>query len=301
LNECNQNGTGYTIEDSTLAAKQVKCLTSFLVQTRLVSRGASKIPQSQRAEHAQLHLLFAPGKRPDRRALAAFVARHRAISISHDPVPESGEHPEALWPAQQHWLELLSEGLTFDLAGLAPGPAAPFPELTHRFDLPEIPKPGDLEALTLRPGPHLAAGGNSLPLMRTLLSVGCELVRHFEDLVALGWAPAKSAIGRRFFESVTSAWLGGGPFPALGLTVFVEAPDESLESVGLAFWIGQELRIEPPLSLDKVAATRLGIRLVNHLVIIGGLAEDDRIMAPDGTPLVLRPSRNRALISVWRE
>jgi hypothetical protein len=64
---------------------------------------------------------------------------------------------------------------------------------------------------------------------------------------------------------------------------------------------GQELRIEPPLSADKVAATRLGIRLVNQLVLTGGLEADERIIAPDGSRLVLRPSRNRAIISVWRE
>ena len=50
-----------------------------------------------------------------------------------------------------------------------------------------------------------------------------------------------------------------------------------------------------------MGATRLGIRLVNHLVLRGGLDEDERITAPDGTPLVLRPARGRALVSVWRE
>ncbi len=295
------NGTDTAFGDSTLAGKQVKCEISSLQHFRHLSRGASTIPHSQRAPHAQLHLLFARGKRPDRHALGAFVTRYRTVSISHDPFSEGVADAEALWPAQQHWIELLSEGLTFDLTGLAPGPASPFPELTQRFDLPALPTESDYEAVTLRPGPHLAAGGNAMPLMRTLLGLGCELVRHFEDLVAVGWGPAKSAIGRRFFESTAAAWLDGGPFPALGLTGFVETPDMSLESIGLEFWIGQELRIEPPLSLDRVAATRLGIRLVNHLVIVGGLTEDDRIIAPDGTPLVLRPSRDRSIISVWRE
>jgi hypothetical protein len=126
-------------------------------------------------------------------------------------------------------------------------------------------------------------------------------VRQFDEVIAVAWGPAGAMIGRRFFESATSAWLDGGPFPALGLTAFVETPDSAIESVGLAFWIGQELRIEPPLVSDRVAATRLGIRLVNHLVLAGGLAEDDHIVAPDGTRLVLRPSRSRAIISVWRE
>ncbi|MFN7158905.1 MAG: hypothetical protein ACK4MR_09475, partial [Erythrobacter cryptus] len=125
--------------------------------------------------------------------------------------------------------------------------------------------------------------------------------RQFEALEALAWGPARSAIGRRFFESVTAAWLDGGPFPALGLTSFVASIDGALETIGLDFWIGQELRIEPPLAADQVAATRLGIRLVNHLVLSGGLAEEERITAPDGTRLLLRPARQRGRISVWRE
>lgn len=153
----------------------------------------------------------------------------------------------------------------------------------------------------MRLGPHLAAGEASEPLTRGLLALGCDIVRQFEDVLAVGWSPAGTAIGRRFFESVTSAWLDGGAFPALGLTAFVDTPDGALESVGLAFWIGQELRIEPPLCADRVAATRLGIRLVNHVVIIGGITEDERIAAPDGSRLVLRPSRSRSMISVWRE
>jgi hypothetical protein len=223
------------------------------------------------------------------------------VSIGHDPLTEDAPHAEALWPGQLHWIELLRSGLTFDCSGLAPGSAAPFPQLAHRFDLPALPDPATCEALVLRPGPHVAAGGSSLPLMRELLALGCDLVRQFDDLVAVGWGPAGTAIGPRFFESVTSAWLDGGPFPALGLTAFVQAPDGAIETTGLAFWIGQELRIELPLSADRIAATRLGIRLVNHLVLIGGLAEDDRIVAPDGTRLVLRPSRSRAVIGVWRE
>lgn len=266
-----------------------------------LTRGIRTISQSQRAPDAELHLLFAKGKRPDGRALRALAGREPAVSIGHDPRPGDAPHAETLWPAQLHWIELLRSGLSFDCSGLAPGPSAPVPQLAHRFDLPALPQPETCEALVLRPGPHVAAGGNSLPLMRELLALGCDLARQFEDLVAVGWGPSGAAIGRRFFESVTSAWLDGGPFPALGLTAFIEAPEGALESTGLSFWIGRELRIEPPLSADRIAATRLGIRLVNQLVIIGGLEEDDRIVAPDGTRLVLRPSRSRAVIEVWRE
>jgi hypothetical protein len=61
------------------------------------------------------------------------------------------------------------------------------------------------------------------------------------------------------------------------------------------------VRIELPLSTDKVAATRLGIRLVNQLVIMGGLTQSERITAPDGTRLVIHPSRDSTIVRVWRE
>ncbi len=303
------SGTVGGFGDSTSHGKRAKSITGFLALIGQLKRGAWTISQSPRARDVELHLLFAKGKRPDRDAIGAFAGRLPALSISHDPAGaarpdvsagDSGD-TGALVRDDGEWIELLRDGLTFDLAGLAPGTAAPFPQPAHRFDLPALPAAADFEALTLSPGPHLATGGHSLPMMRGLLALACDMVRQFDDLAAVVWEPAQSAIGRRFFESATSAWLDGGPFPALGLTSFAQTPDGALESIGLAFWIGQELRIEPPLTADRVAATRLGIRLVNHLVITGALEDDDRIVAPDGTRLALRPSRTRALVSVWRE
>ena len=245
--------------------------------------------------------MFAKGKRPDRDAIAVFAARQQLVTLSH--VLQSGdtEHAGTGWHGQQIWTELLREGLTFDLSGLAPGPAVAFPIIEHRFDLAETPSSERFDALAIAPGPHLASGRRSMPVIRGMLALACDLIRHFDDLAAVGWGPSRSAIGRRFFESVASAWLDGGPFPALGLTAFSETPDGAVQSEGLKFWTGQELRIEPPLSADKVAATRLGIRLVNQLVLAGGLETDEWIIAPDGSRLVLRPSGDRDLISVWRE
>ena len=233
-------------------------------------------------------MLFAAGKRPDHAAIGLFAAQAgaAALSVNSD---------------QLHAAELLRDGLGFDLAGLAPGPAAPFPQLAHRFDLPDMPDAASHEAVAIMPGPHIATAARNIPVVRTMLGLACDLVRHFGDVVAVSWSPSHSAIGRRFFESVTAAWLDGGAFPALGLTAFAESGDGALASVGLDYWTGQELRIEPPLALDKVAATRLGIRLVNQLVLAGRVDLDERVIAPDGTRLVLRPSRDRATISVWRE
>ena len=201
----------------------------------------------------------------------------------------------------QFWLELLRDGLTFDLLGLAPGEAAYYPEPQHRFDVGGLPRPGDFEALLLAPSHHLSGAGNSTPVSKALFSIARDLVNHFGGAHSVIWPPSSSVIGKRFFDSTVTAWIDGGPFPALGLTAFTDTANEALQSVGLGYWIGQELHIESPLSSDKVAATRLGVRLVNHLLMVGGVESDERIVGPDGSRLVLRLSRNGRFIRVLRE
>ena len=263
-----------------------------------------------------LFLLFTAGKRPTRAALRDFAQAQHAVSLAYDPseddylhivgpdddsspvVEDGGTQSDV---ADRNWVELLRDGLTFDLIGLAPGEACEFPTIEQRFDLEALPSGFRFEALHLFPGQHLAGGARSLPVVKGLIALARDLTHHFDNLEAVVWPASQSAIGRRFFESVATAWLDGGPFPALGLTAFRSTVDGGLQSVGLDFWIGQELRLEPPLSADRVAATRLGVRLVNHMVLAGTLENEERITAPDGRPLVLRPSGNGKFIRVWQD
>lgn len=261
-----------------------------------------------------MYLLFAHGKRPDRSAVKSFVASQRTISLSHDP---SGANVLNLVAAQEgrdadiqpgvksddgvNWLELLRDGLAFDLVGLDPGEGVPIPATEHLFDVAEAPGPARHEALQLAPGHHLAGGERTMPVTKGLVALARDLARYFDDIEAIIWPPAMSVIGKRYFESVNTAWLDGGPFPALGLTAFRRTLDGAMQSVGLEYWLGQELRIEPPLSNDKVEATRIGLRLVNQLMIVGGVDGSERIVAPDGSRLVLSKSRNEKFIRVWRE
>lgn len=259
-------------------------------------------------------MLFADGKRPSRAAIREFVATQSDTSVTHDPSQGASLHLVAAdgesIPATETdeakvgdtvWLELLRAGLTFDLEGLAPGPATVFPSVEHRFDLEEMPGPARFDAICLTPSQHLTGGQRTMPVAKAIIALARDLIHHFDDLEAVVWSPSNAAIGRRFFESISTAWLDGGAFPALGLTAFKETIDGAIQSVGLDFWLDQELRIEPPLSSDKVGATRLGVRLVNQLIILGGVDESERIVAPDGTRLILRPSRNGKFIRVWRE
>ena len=262
-----------------------------------------------------MFLLFSRDKRPDCDAILEFVACQANVAISHDPqddVPsdiiggqDAGDDHPGNTLTQLHnenlWVELVRDGLTFDLAGLAPGRGADFPSVWHRFDLERLPTEAQYEVLHLAPGRHLAGGERLLPVAMGLLGLARDIVDHFDELSGVIWPPSMSVIGHQFFESIITAWLEGGPFPALGLTAFRETIDGALQSEGLEYWIDQEIRIEPPISLDKVAATRLGIRLVNQLVLVGGVEGNERVVAPDGTKLTMRSSRNGKFVRVWPE
>ncbi|MEP3051258.1 MAG: hypothetical protein ABJP48_09160 [Erythrobacter sp.] len=275
--------------------------------------GSGTIDQGQHASADGLHLLFAKGKRPDGAAIKEFVAGQSGLILSHGPARSTPMHLVVDEEAQEApsnvksrstdfvWAELLRDGLTYDLEGIAPGPACDFAETEFRFDLDRAPSASMYESLRLLPGQHLIGGANTIPIMRGMVGLARDITHHFEHVEVVIWPPAKCAIGRRFFESASTAWLEGGAFPALGLTAFKQTVDGALQSVGLDFWVGQELRLEPPLAADKVSATRLGVRLVNHLVLAGKVEESERIVAPDGTRLVMRPSENQKFVRVWRD
>lgn len=235
-------------------------------------------------------MLFPSGERPDARAVAeAFAAQPRA-AISHDPGGAAGE---------EDWLELVSDGMTFDLTGLAPGDPMEDAQYTFRFDCPPDMLETRHEALRLAPGPHIAEGAGMLPIVRGHAALGALLAGALRGVSAVGWAPAAALMGVGYFRSVTEAWLGGGPFPALALTAFRPTIDDGLQSVGLAHFTGQEVRLEPPLVADRTAATRLGVRLVNLLVGVGPLEKPDLVTGPDGAMLRLEPSPNGRFVRVF--
>lgn len=189
--------------------------------------------------------------------------------------------------------------MTFDLAGLAPGRSAAVPETHYRFDCPGDLLPERCAAVSLVPGPHLAAGAGTQPVVRAHAALAAVLAEDLPSTVAIVWGPSQSIMGTGYFRSTVAAWLNGGPFPALGLTSFRATMDEGIQSVGLAHFTGQELRLEPALVADRAEAVRLGVRLVNHLVAAGALKSGESIAAPDGRTLRLEPSANGRFVRVF--
>ncbi len=263
---------------------------------------------------AGLVLAFGRNGRPSRHAVLQLFQKHGSVSVSFDPaggrslrvvggrdLASLEQVPDHNLGSDNDWLELLFGGLTFDLDGFAPGNSVSIPQSDNLYDLKRAPTASGHSALLLRPASHLSGGHRTIPVLRGLVAVARELIIGFPGMRAVIWRPANSAIGVRYFESIASAWLDGGPFPALGLVSYRATVDGGLQSIGLDYWLDCELRIEPELATDKVYATRLSTRLVNHLLSIGGIDREQGLTTTDGQRIQLRRSRNRSFIRVSRE
>ncbi len=243
-------------------------------------------------------LAFPPGLRPDPCHLDALAQASGSFSISQYP----GGRAVAGRPLGEGGapvsVEALMWGLTFDVIGLAPGEGAPLPPCPYHFDLPPGFDIAGHEAVRILPGPHLHGGERLVPIVRAMAGLAAALC-SLPDLAAVVWHPARSCIAPGYFSAIATNWLGGGVFPARGLVGLAEVADGALQSEGVGFFTGQELRIEPELMGDPAAASRIAVRLIDHLVTNGSLDRSMDIGGPEGRLLRIVPSENGRLVRVW--
>lgn len=242
-------------------------------------------------------LLFAAGRRPDPEAIRRLAQQEGGFSVSLDPSEEPGA--SGIPADGRVWLELLVNGLTFDLLGLTPGQSCETPPHAHRYALAAGFDASGLEAVTLRLSPHIAGGRAMPPVVRSLAQLGATL-SALAAAEAIAWHPARTLCGPDYFREGVQRWIGGGVFPALGLTALAVAPDGGMQSEGLALFIGQELRLEPELMRDRAEGAKIGVRLIDYLVELGRIDHVRQIDGPDGQPLRLEPSTNGRFVRVWR-
>lgn len=227
---------------------------------------------------AILSLLFAQGQRPGVDSLADLAAQGGdgvGFTLSH--LPGDGGN----------WVELLAGGLTYDCHGLAPGDPLAVPGKGALLGLESVPAG---EAIGLGPAPHLAEGMAMVPVVRVLAGLGAELAR-LPGVEAVYWHPAHCWMAVDYYRRVVGSWLGGGAFPALGLTSLQREPDGAMVSVGLALLTGQELRFEPDRTLAPAAVARIAVRLIHSLIESGPLSHRSEAEGPEGERLVIEPVR----------
>ncbi len=231
-------------------------------------------------------LVFARENRPDLSAISALAESGGAFTISH--APENG-----------HRLELLVNGLTYDLVGLAPGEGAPTVQAAHAFGLPVDTPLSDYEMVTLALGPHLVGGAMMFPVVRAQ----AELAAHLCSLpgaVAVNWHPARSLSDVRYFREAVLRWIDGGAFPGLGLAALAPTEDGGLQSEGLTHFIGQELYLDPTLCEPRGDAAKVALRLMHWLVEHGTLEKNVVLTGPSGEPMQLIVNEGSGIVTAWR-
>ncbi len=262
-----------------------------------VKKGLGSIASALRLESnspvSAVSLLFPAGERPGAPEIRALAASSGRFGISFDSALDGDAD------ADEGWVELLVNGLTFDLTGLAAQPVGPAELCVHRFGLGEDFGQQPMEAITLMPGPHLCAGTTMFPVVRCLALLAAELA-SLAGVIAVAWQPARACSAPDLFRRGVLGWIGGGAFPGLGLTALVSNADGSMQSEGLAAFTGQELLLDPDLCGDRAEAAKIALRVLNWLVEHGRIDEQFSFTSPGGEPLTLEPVDNSAMVRLWR-
>ena len=139
-----------------------------------------------------------------------------------------------------------------------------------------------------------------LPVVRTMAAIASTLALELEAL-AVCWEPAGSWMDPQYFSRVIEGWCAGGAFPALGLTGIERTHDGGVESDGLDFFVGQELRIESRRGEPAADTVKLAARVIDHLVSNGAIFAREALVGPGGEPLLAEPSTDGKLLRVWRD
>ena len=247
--------------------------------------------QDKQKLQAGLSLIFAVGQRPSvddiERLLAASDSSLLGARITHRPANEEG------------WVELLANGLTFDLAGLAPAAPASLPAARHCFGVGANLAASQLEAVTLVPGQHIAGGNAMMPVVKTMAGLIANLALHL-TAKAVCWHPAGTWMDPNYFARIVLNWQSGGAFPALGLTAIEQADDGSVLSNGLSHFVGQEIQVEGAPGEAAADTVKLAMRVIDYMVIHGPLRASRRLEGPSGETLVAEPSQYGQVVWIWR-
>ena len=169
-----QTGTVYCARTRRAALNGARTQRRQGLGTNQIARDAHW--DSARPE-AGLTLLFPAGARPSAAVIERALGQREGGNLVQASEAGNGRKPPGRLATASRissqrgraegWIELLASGLTFDLAGLLPGPPLAPPDARHFFGLPRDAAGHRYEVIALSPGPHLAGAGAMLSVEQT--------------------------------------------------------------------------------------------------------------------------------------
>lgn len=247
-------------------------------------------PMHDKATEGCLSLLFRAGERPTADQIAQLLDNlHSSGSVglaSYRPDPDAG------------WLEILAGGLTMDMVGLAPAVPTATPETRDLFGFEEQLCVEGCQPVGILPSAHVASGAALQPVLRAMMGLAANLVLNL-PVTAVHWGPAQTLMDPRYFAHLMLNWLSGGAFPALGLIALARREDGSVVSKGLSYFIGQEMQLVGKEGESDAIASKLAVRVVDHLVRYGRMMERN-VIGTGADALLIEPSQVGKLLLVWR-
>ena len=195
-------------------------------------------------------------------------------------------------------LEVIVDGLSFDIQGLGPGVPTAHPEIGHYADGAIDLATSEVEVVALTPAPNISLASGELPIVQAMMELAVGLTTAWTRSIAVVWGPGRVAATPGFFSSAVARWVRGGPFPTQALVGFAENGEETLRSEGAAFFVGQEIEVTGSIARATDMARGIGARVFNHLLLNGRLNDVAHIQGRDGTVLRLAPTGDGAWLRV---
>ncbi len=259
---------------------------------------------SDSGDPAGLFVLFEPGARPESADIRAAADRAPGLAIGNEdsqraeamPLPPGNGVSDAM-PA----FELVVDGLTFDLCFTTQPHWGNAGACRYRYGLADDFRDAGDGAILVRPGSHLTGAERGLPVVRTQASIALSLIDACEGATALSWTPSSALMGADYFRIRAGEWLAGGAFPAPGFVAFQEAMGGAIQSCGLGYFTGQELRLERDSASEKEDSIRLAATLVDQLVRCGKIDSPGQIVPQGDTAIRVEPSRNGRFVRAWSQ
>jgi len=130
-----------------------------------------------------------------------------------------------------------------------------------------------LSGISIAISENIAVGKGNETINRTLL----QLARHIGQSIkadSIIWQPAQLHIGFDYFVGAIEHYIAGGPFPVLVQIAISATPEGEMQTRGLSYFAGQEIRMSAPTNYAANEVVKRLVRIAHDIATNGRIEEE---------------------------